>query len=87
MTELGNLWTFLLAWCYAHPTVTALVVLPLVSALCNWALAFFTGPYWLDLLERYPRVAALSKLLEHAGFSPIKFIQWAKVLVTGKLGK
>lgn len=87
MSKLTQLWTFLLAWCYAHPTVTALVVLPLASAVLNYSIAYFTGPSWPVLLDRYPRVAAFCKLLEHAGFSPVKYLQWLKVFVTGKLGK
>lgn len=76
--------TTILSFLRTHPAL-ALALATLVSALANALIKYVTSPRWAELLARYPRVAALCKLLEHAGFALPQVIQWAAVLVTGKI--
>ena len=63
--------TFALAW-------------PIVSAVLNVILRTRTPEEWVERCEKYPRFAALTRLVRSVGLDPVKMVQALGELVAGK---
>ena len=63
--------TFALAW-------------PIVSAVLNVILRTRTPEQWVERCEKYPRFAALTRLVRSVGLDPVKMVQALGELVAGK---
>lgn len=74
-----------LAWLAAHPVLSTLIVVPLVTYLGNLLIAWLSGPRWLTLLTKYPRLAAVMKVAQALGVDPVRLARWALTVLTGKL--
>lgn len=62
--------TFALAW-------------PIVSAVLNVILRTRTPEEWVERCEKYPRFAALTRLVRSVGLDPVKMVQALGELVAG----
>lgn len=57
---------------------------PIVSAVLNVILRTRTPEEWVDRCEKYPRFAALTRLVRSVGLDPVKMVQALGELVAGK---
>ena len=62
--------TFALAW-------------PIVSAVLNVILRTRTPEQWVERCEKYPRFAALTRLVRSVGLDPVKMVKAIGELVAG----
>ena len=60
------------------------VVWPIVSGILNVILRTATAEEWIARGERWPRFAALTKLLRRYGVNPVGTMEQLKQLVAGK---
>lgn len=60
------------------------VVWPIVSGILNVVLRTATAEEWIARGERWPRFAALTKLLRRYGVNPVGTMEQLKQLVAGK---
>lgn len=60
------------------------VVWPIVSGILNVILRTATAEEWIARGERFPRFAALTKLLRRYGVNPVGTMEQFKQLVAGK---
>lgn len=56
---------------------------PIVSAVLNVILRTRTPEQWVERCERYPRFAALTRLVRSVGLDPVKMVQALGELVAG----
>ena len=57
---------------------------PIVSAVLNVLLRTRTPEEWIERCEKYPRFAALTRLVRSVGLDPVKMVQALGELVAGK---
>ena len=57
---------------------------PIVSAVLNVILRTRTPEEWVERCEKYPRFAALTRLVRSVGLDPVKMVQALGELVAGK---
>ena len=83
-----DLFTSFSAWIHTlattHPYWFAFAVVPLTLAMVNLGIWFFTSPRWDSILASNPRFAALCKLLDAMGISPVKALKAFYFLINGK---
>ncbi len=60
------------------------VVWPIASGILNVVLRTATAEEWIARGERFPRFAALTKLLRRYGVNPVGTLEQFKQLVAGK---
>lgn len=60
------------------------VAWPIVSGILNVVLRTATAEEWIARGERFPRFAALTKLLRRYGVNPVGTLEQFKQLVAGK---
>ncbi len=56
---------------------------PIVSAVLNVLLRTRTPEEWVERCDRYPRFAALTRLVRSVGLDPVKMVQALGELVAG----
>jgi len=56
---------------------------PIVSAVLNVVLRTRTPEQWVERCERYPRFAALTRLVRSIGLDPVKMVQSIAELSAG----
>ena len=56
---------------------------PIVSAVLNVILRTRTPEEWVERCEKYPRFAALTRLVRSVGLDPVKMVQALGELVAG----
>lgn len=56
---------------------------PIVSAVLNVILRTRTPEQWVERCEKYPRFAALTRLVRSVGLDPVKMVQALGELVAG----
>lgn len=56
---------------------------PIVSAVLNVLLRTRTPEEWIERCDRYPRLAALTRLVRSIGLDPVKMVQALGELVAG----
>jgi hypothetical protein len=57
---------------------------PIVSAVLNVLLRTRTPEEWVERCDRYPRFAALTRLVRSVGLDPVKMVKAIGELVAGK---
>jgi hypothetical protein len=57
---------------------------PIVSAVLNVLLRTRTPEEWVERCDRYPRFAALTRLVRSVGLDPVKMVRALGELVAGK---
>lgn len=57
---------------------------PIVSAVLNVLLRTRTPEEWVERCEKYPRFAALTRLVRSVGLDPVKMVKAIGELVAGK---
>lgn len=57
---------------------------PIVSAVLNVILRTRTPEQWVERCEKYPRFAALTRLVRSVGLDPVKMVKAIGELVAGK---
>jgi hypothetical protein len=57
---------------------------PIVSAVLNVLLRTRTPEEWVERCEKYPRFAALTRLVRSVGLDPVKMVRALGELVAGK---
>jgi len=57
---------------------------PIVSAVLNVILRTRTPEEWVERCDRYPRFAALTRLVRSVGLDPVKMVKAIGELVAGK---
>ncbi len=74
-----------LDWCEAHPALTAMVVLPALSAFGNWLISPKSLEAYNRLAANHPRVTAMMQIARGLGADPYKITAWLKTLISGRL--
>jgi len=74
---------WLKAFAAAHPSIWLFVIVPLVTIVANPLIKWMTTGGWDALLAKYPRVAAVFKVLKAFGLDPVTGIVWLVVVITG----
>jgi hypothetical protein len=57
---------------------------PIVSAVLNVLLRTRTPEEWVERCEKYPRFAAMTRLVRSVGLDPVKMVKAIGELVAGK---
>lgn len=57
---------------------------PIVSAVLNVILRTRTPEQWVERCEKYPRFAAMTRLVRSVGLDPVKMVKAIGELVAGK---
>ena len=57
---------------------------PIVSAVLNVLLRTRTPEEWVERCEKYPRFAAMTRLVRSVGLDPVKMVRALGELVAGK---